>query len=128
MHGSYEFAKGWQVQAFARFNAPVFSLQGRSQTWYFHTIGVKRRFKNDKGGIGLGVDNPFTPHVSLVTNTSGPGFTFYDKRGVNMFGIKINFDYKFGKIEVEQPRKKVMKTIKNDDLKQGGDGGQQGGN
>lgn len=124
LHGFYKISKRFSVEAFARVNAPSFSLQGRSTNWYFHSIGIKRRFKNDKGGIGLGVDNPFTPHVVYKTETSGPGFTFSDRRDINMLGVRVNFDYRFGKIEFEQmPKEK--KGIKNDDLKQGES--QQGG-
>lgn len=126
--GNYKFHKFWTVEAFARFNAPAFSLQGRATSWYFHTIGIKRRFKSDKGGIGLGVDNPFTPHVYYNTFQQGNDFKFTDKREVNMLGLRINFDYRFGKVEFEQPQKQ-RKGIKNDDLKPGdGGGGTQGGN
>lgn len=124
--GNYKFLKNWTVEAFARFNAPVFSLQGRATSWYFHTVGVKRRFKNDKGGIGLGIDNPFTPHVYYTTSQSGNDFRFNDRKEINMLGVRINFDYRFGKVEFEQAPKKQGK-IKNDDIKQGDGGSQNGG-
>jgi ferric enterobactin receptor len=127
LFGNYKFAKYWMVEAFARFNAPNYSLQGKSTSWYFHTIGVKRRFNKDKGGIGIGVDNPFTAHVYYTTQQKGSDFSFVDKRQVNMLGIRFNFDYRFGKIEFEQPPK-PKKGIKNDDLKQGDGQGGQGGN
>lgn len=125
--GFYKFSKNWSAEAFTRINAPTFSLQGKTQNWYFHTIGIKRRFKNDAGGIGLGIDNPFTPHVTYTTIQEGQNFSFRDVREVNMLGIRINFDYKFGKVEMDQG-KKPRKGIKNDDLKQGGNdqGGQSG--
>lgn len=125
--GFYKFTKQWSVESFMRVNAPTFSLQGRTQNWYFHTIGVKRRFKNDAGGIGIGVDNPFTPHVTYITDQSGIDFSYHDVREINMLGIRVNFDYKFGKVEVEQ-NNKPKKGIKNDDLKPGGNdqGGQSG--
>lgn len=116
--GNYKFATNWTVEAFARINAPTFSLQGKVQNWYYHSIGIKRRFSNDKGGIGLGIDNLFTPHVYYNTEQSGKDFRFYDRREINMLGIRINLDYKFGKVEFQQP-KKSGKGIKNDDLKQG---------
>lgn len=126
--GSYKFAKQWSAEAFARINAPSISLQGRTQNWYFHTVGFKRRFKKDNGGIGIGIDNPFTPHVTYTTRQSGPDFSYLDVREINMLGVRVNFDYRFGKVEMEQP-KKPKKGIKNDDLKQGNsDGSGQGTN
>lgn len=125
--GFYKLGKNWSAEAFTRVNAPSYSLQGRTQNWYFHTLGIKRRFKNDVGGIGLGVDNPFTPHVTYTTVQEGKDFSYKDVRQINMLGIRLNFDYRFGKVEVEQP-KKSKKGIKNDDLKPGGNdaGGQSG--
>jgi outer membrane receptor protein involved in Fe transport len=125
--GNYKFLKNWTVEAFARFNAPAFSLQGRATSWYFHTVGVKRRFKNDKGGIGIGVDNPFTPRVYYTTSQKGTDFTFTDRKEINMLGVRVNLDYRFGKIETEMPQKKATKGVKNDDVKQGEGGGQNGG-
>lgn len=125
--GFYKFTQNWSVETFTRVNAPTFSLQGRTQNWYFHTIGFKRRFKNDVGGIGVGLDNPFTPHVKYTTVQSGPDFYYLDKRDINMLGIRVNFDYRFGKVEVDKPNKN-NKGIKNDDLKPGNnDSGGQGG-
>ncbi|MCC7299332.1 MAG: TonB-dependent receptor [Bacteroidia bacterium] len=119
MYGFYKITTKWSMEGYARLNAPTFSLQGRTQNWYFHTLGIKRRFKNDVGGIGLGIDNPFTPRVTYTTVQTGTDFNYKDVREINMLGIRINFDYRFGKVEVEQA-KKPKKGIKNDDLKQGG--------
>lgn len=135
MHFQYKFNKKFVAEGFGRMNAPSFSLQGRVQNWYFHSIGFKRRFNNDKGGIGVGFDNPFTPKVTYTTytesNTPGSVFTFSDVRTMNMFGFRINFDYRFGKMEFQQEPPKGQgkkKGIKNDDLKEGdGQGGQGGG-
>lgn len=117
--GFYKFTPRWSVESFVRINAPTFSLQGRTQNWYFHTIGIKRRFKKDQGGIGIGVDNPFTPHITYTTIQTGKDFSFNDVREINMLGIRLNFDYKFGKLETESYQK-PKKGIKNDDLKPGG--------
>lgn len=123
VHFNYKFTKRFIVEGFSRINAPSFSLQGKSQNWYFHAIGFKRRFKNDRGGIGMGIDNPFTPTVTYTTYTEGKDFTYKDVRKVNMLGLKINFDYRFGKVdfqsETAKPSGGKKKGIKNDDLKEG---------
>jgi hypothetical protein len=104
-------------------NAPSFSLQGYSQNWLFHMIGFKRQFKNDQGGIGFGFDNPFSPVVHLKTENQGNGFTYLQDRELNMWGVRINFDYKFGKISSQPENIREIK-IKNEDLKNGdGQGG-----
>jgi len=123
LRGNVKIGKNWMIEAFSRVNAPSYSLQGYSQNWLFHMIGFKRQFKNEKGGIGFGFDNPFTPVVHLKTENIGNGFTYLQDRELNMWGVRINFDYKFGKIN-SQPENIIEIKIKNEDLKNGdGQGG-----
>jgi outer membrane receptor protein involved in Fe transport len=116
--GSYNISKNYTIEMFARFNAPTFSLQGYSANWFMHVISVKRRFKNDKGGIGLGLDNPFSPQVDYKTDNKGLNFSYFEMRRTTMWGVRINFDYAFGGVQVEKP-KPVERKLKNDDLKDG---------
>jgi outer membrane receptor protein involved in Fe transport len=123
LRGNVKLGKHWMLEAFSRVNAPSFSLQGYSQNWLFHTIGFKRQFKNDQGGIGFGFDNPFSPVVHLKTENQGNGFTYLQDRELNMWGVRINFDYKLGKISSQPENIREIK-IKNEDLKNGdGQGG-----
>lgn len=115
---SYTYKKRWMFELFSRVNAPLYSLQGYTANWFFHMIGVKRRFKNDKGGIGFGIDNPLTPVVDYKTVNNGIGFSYNEIRRTQMWGFRINFDYSFGSIETEKPKTPERK-LKNDDLKDG---------
>ena len=115
---NYSISKNYTVEIFARFNAPTFSLQGYSANWFMHVISVKRRFNKDKGGIGLGLDNPFSPQVDYMTDNKGQNFSYYEMRRTTMWGVRISFDYSFGGVEVEKS-KPVERKLKNDDLKEG---------
>jgi outer membrane receptor protein involved in Fe transport len=123
VRSSMKLNKNWQIELWGRFNAPTFSLQGTATNWFFHMIGVKRRFHNDKGGIGFGLDNPFIPRTDFITKASGPDFSYYNLQRINMFGVRVNFDYKFGSMTIEKP-KPVLRKLQNDDLKPAG--GQEG--
>lgn len=120
---SVKITKEWQVELWGRFNAPTYTLQGFTTNWFFHMLGVKRRFKNDKGGLGFGLDNPFIPKMDFITRTSGSDFNYYNVQRLNMWGVRVNFDYKFGSITIEKP-KPVNRKLQNDDLKP--PGGQEG--
>jgi hypothetical protein len=122
LRGNYKISKNWMMEAFARVNAPSFSLQGYSQNWLFHMIGFKKQFKNKKGGLGFGFDNPITPIINLKTENEGLDFKFYERRKLNVWGVRINFEYTFGKITSEKDQPKEIK-LKNEDLKQDGNQG-----
>ena len=123
VRSSLKLNKYWQMELWGRFNAPTFTLQGTATNWFFHMIGVKRRFANDKGGFGFGLDNPFIPRTDFITKASGQDFNYYSLQRINMWGVRVNFDYKFGAMTIEKP-KPVMRKLQNDDLKPAG--GQEG--
>lgn len=123
IRSSLKLNKYWQMELWGRFNAPTFTLQGTATNWFFHMIGVKRRFHSDKGGFGFGLDNPFIPRTDFITKASGQDFDFYSLQRINMWGVRVNFDYKFGAMTIEKP-KPVLRKLQNDDLKPAG--GQEG--
>ena len=123
LRSSLKLNKYWQMELWGRFNAPTFTLQGTATNWFFHMIGVKRRFDNDKGGFGFGLDNPFIPRTDFITKASGQDFNYYSLQRINMWGVRVNFDYKFGAMTIEKP-KPVLRKLQNDDLKPAG--GQEG--
>lgn len=122
LRGSVKLKNNWQMEVWGRFNAPTITLQGYSMSWFFHMVGFKKRFKEDRGGLGFGIDNPLSPQIDIVTKTQGPGFTFYNMQRLNLWGARINFDYKIGSMSVEKPAA-VKRKLQNDDLKKAeGDG------
>ncbi len=123
LRGNYSINDDWLIEGFSRINAPQFSLQGFSQNWMFHTIGIKRIFNEGKGGLGLGLDNPFTPRITLKTENLGQSFELYSQRVLNMWGVRINFNYSFGDVKTKNPNIRGIR-IKNEDLKNGSGAGE----
>jgi outer membrane receptor protein involved in Fe transport len=121
--GSYKFNKTWAVQAFGNFNGPKYSLQGKTTSFFFYNASVKREFKNEKGSFGLGLDNFLSPYLKFKSEYSGPGFNFQSTNKFFFLGVRVSFEYRFGKVEFTGGKKK---KIKNDDLKQGEEGGMGG--
>ncbi len=124
LFASYKFNTKWGVQTFGNFNGPKYSVQGKSTSFFYYNLSVRRSFKGDKGGIGLGLDNFASPYINFNSEYKGSDFTYNSTNHMLFFGIRLSFDYKFGKMEFKQPKKR---GIKNDDLKEGGDDQQQGG-
>ena len=119
LFGSYKFTDRWGIQAFGNFNGPRYSIQGKSTSMTIYSLGGRYEFKNKKGGIGMGVDNFFTPYMHFRNEYSGQDFSYVSDNKILFFGVRVNFDYRFGKMEFKQNKKR---GIKNDDLKdEGGD-------
>lgn len=124
---NYKFNTTWGVQAFGNFNGPRYSVQGKSTSFFYYNLSARYSLKEDKGGIGLGVDNFATPYIYFKNEYKGSDFTYSSTNKMNFIGVRLSFDYRFGKMDFRAPKKR---GVKNDDLKEGGDdsqGGQMGG-
>jgi ferric enterobactin receptor len=120
----YKFSTKWSVSAFGNFNGPKFSVQGTSTSFFYYNLSLRRVLKDDKGGIGLGLDNFATPYMNMRNDYSGMNFIYKSDNKIRFFGVRASFDYRFGKMEFKQPKKK---GINNDDLKPGEDNNNMGG-
>ena len=124
LFGSYKFGKQWGIMAFGNFNGPKISVQGISTSFWYYNMSARREFKNGKGGIGFGLDNFASWYMHFRNEYSGDGFTYKGDNKILFLGARISFDYRFGKMEFSGSKKK---GIKNDDLKDGGGEGMDGG-
>jgi outer membrane receptor protein involved in Fe transport len=138
LFGNYKISDRWTLQGFGFFRGRQVFLQGYQGGFGTYSLAVRREFSNKKGGIGLGIENFFTPQFVIRGKTETP---LIDQSNVNIrdvFSVRINFNYRIGKMSFEnQPRRR--RSVNNDDLKenggdmdmgqqlQGGSGGGRGG-
>lgn len=87
-----------------------------------YSLGVRKDLKEKKGSIGIGAENFFTPAFKIRSTAESPTL---DQKSLNIMhnmSVRVTFSYRLGKMSMEQ-RPKRRKSIDNDDLKDGGDGG-----
>ncbi|MGV3589857.1 MAG: TonB-dependent receptor domain-containing protein [Adhaeribacter sp.] len=118
LNASYTFNKGISAQVFGMFNSPRLTLQGKSSSWTYYNLALKKELLNKKASISAGVDNPFSQTLKMrntfKTNTSEQDNLLY----VYTRQFRISANYQFGKMDFKnQPRRK--KKISNDDAKAG---------
>ncbi|CAN5594776.1 outer membrane beta-barrel family protein [soil metagenome] len=123
LFGSLKFTDRWGVQAFGNFSGPKYSVQGYSTSFFYYNLSARREFKNGKGGVGLGLDNFASPYLHFKSVYDGDGFSYRTDNKIFFLGVRLSLDYRFGKMEFGNSKKK----IKNDDLKPGDEGGVEGG-
>jgi ferric enterobactin receptor len=57
----------WGITLFGLINSPKLTTQGKQATWFVYNVGVRRDLWKKKGGISIGIDNPFHPKMNLKT-------------------------------------------------------------
>jgi outer membrane receptor protein involved in Fe transport len=115
---------GWGIQGFGGMWGPKVQLQGRQSGFPMYALGVKKDFNNKKGSFGIAGENffsngKFSSEIISATLNQTSSRTLFNR------GVRVNLAYKFGKIGFEQ--KKKTRSVKNDDVKDGGGGDGGGG-
>jgi hypothetical protein len=122
LFGSYNLSKGWGAQFFGFYRGRQVQLQGTQGGMGFYGLGIKKDFNNKKGSIGFGADNFFTREMKIRSEVTSPLVNRESLNVMRNMGFRINISYRIGKMSMDAKPKR-RKSINNDDLKEGGDGG-----
>lgn len=121
LFSNYKINDRWTIQAFGFFRGRQVNLQGYQGGFGTYSIAARREFKNKKGGIGIGIENFFTPQFIIRGRTETPLIDQSNTNIRDVFSVRINFNYRIGKMSFEnQPRRR--RSVSNDDLKENGGG------
>ncbi|NDK56601.1 outer membrane beta-barrel family protein [Pontibacter fetidus] len=130
-NSSYTFGKGISAQFNGGFNSRRVQLLGKFNSFSFHQIAIKKELFDKKGGVSIGLDNPFRKSMKMendvVASATPVNPASYEQHiRINNYnrGVRVSFDYRFGKMDQQRPPKR-KKSIRNDDAKQGDGGGVQ---
>ena len=122
MFGSYNLNKGWAVQFFGFGRGRNVQLQGYQGNFRMYSVGLRKEFNEKRGSVGFGLENFLQKSIKIKSETVSPQVTQYGLNTMNNFSFRVNFSYRIGKMSVDQ-RPNRRRSINNDDLKEGGDGG-----
>jgi ferric enterobactin receptor len=120
----YKLNDGWSLQAFTFMRGRQVQLQGIRGGFGMYSIGVNKDFANKKGSIGFSADNFAGKGWNVHSEMVSPTFTQSNDMLLYNRNVKINFTYKFGKLDFVEPGKKT-KSVNNTDVK--GDADSNGG-
>lgn len=124
LNGNWQFKENWAVEAFGFYNTPRAQLQGKVSGMRYYNFSVKREIWKKKASLSLGLDNIFERATMVRTTYATPTSDFENESRFFRRGVRVSFNYNFGKMNFNAPARK--KTIRNDDVKGGGEGGNSG--
>jgi len=121
LFGSYSFGKDWGLQFFSFYRGIRVELQGTRGSFYIYSLSLAKSFLEKRASIGFGAEQFFNPVMYIKTNLVSPVIQQQSTDELHRLNFKINFSYRIGKLSTESTRKR-RKSVKNDDLKDGGGG------
>jgi outer membrane receptor protein involved in Fe transport len=125
MFGSYNLNKGWGFQFFGFYRGRQVQLQGTQGGFGIYSLGLKKDFNNKKGSIGFGAENFFTPAFRIRGELNSPVVERKTLMELHNMSFRVNLSYRIGKMSMDAPKRR--RSVNNDDLKDGGDSGMDGG-
>ncbi len=127
MFGNYTLPKDWQAQLFTFARGNQVQLQGTSGGFAAYGLNFNKQFKEKRGSFGFGAENFLMKEFVIRNEIVTPSIVQNSTNRIQNLNFKLNFNYRIGKMSLDQ-RPKKRKSITNDDLKDGGEGqGEQGG-
>lgn len=123
MFGNYTLPKNWQIQLFSFARGRQVQLQGTSGGFAAYGLNLNKQFNEKRGSIGFGAENFLAKEFIIRNQIITPTIIQNSTSAIRNLNFKVNFSYRIGKLSMDQ-RPRRRKSINNDDLKDGGDGGQ----
>ncbi|MDW3651908.1 MAG: TonB-dependent receptor [Bacteroidia bacterium] len=121
------FNSGWSIQAFSFMRGRRVELQGSRGGFGMYGLGMNKDFNNKKGSLGIAAENFAGKGWNVRSELNSPIFSQSNSMLLFNRNIKVNFTYKFGTLEMKDARRKT-RSVRNDDLMQGGNDSMGGGN
>jgi hypothetical protein len=121
--GNYSLPKNWQAQLFSFARGNQVNLQGSSGGFAVYGLSFNKQFAEKKGSIGFGAENFLMSEFKMKNEITTPTIVQNSTNTMRNMNFKVNFNYRIGKMSMDQ-RPKRRKSINNDDMKEGGDSGQ----
>lgn len=122
LFGNYTLPKDWQVQVFTFARGNRVQLQGSQGGFAAYGLGLNKQFNEKRGSIGFGADNFLSKEFKVRNEIITPTIVQNSTNIMRNMNFKINFSYRIGKLSMDQ-RQRKKKSVNNDDLKGGGEGG-----
>jgi len=127
LFSSLSLKNGWGIQGFGFVRGSRVELQGRQGGFGVYNLGVRKDFKNKRGSLGLSAENFLSNTFRIRNEFNSPTFTQTSQTLLYNRGVRLNFNYRIGKMSFDQQRQgRRRRSVDNDDVKQGeSDGGTQ---
>lgn len=122
--GNYKLGQGWGIQGFGFYRGRQVQLQGSQGGFGIYSLNLRKEFNEGRGSIGFGAENFLSPTIKVRNELNSPTFSQTSTNVMHNMNFKVNFSYRIGKMTSDAPRRR-KKSVSNDDLKGGGEGGVQ---
>lgn len=113
--------KDFRIEGSYFYRSPTQTLQGTNLSFRYASIGMNKQFSK-RVSLGFSIFSPFNKFLTFESEFRTDDFYQLNRRDRQFRSFRLNFGYKFGKLNFKQPRQRRSK-IRNDDQK-GGEGGE----
>lgn len=107
------------ISGFGMYRGRTILLQGTRSGWYRYSLGLKQSILKGKGDISLSAVNFLSATTNTVSEFTYDEAIFRNVSYRNTRGIRLGFNYSFGQMKFQKPKKQIQNTdLKSDTERQ----------
>ncbi|WP_166727626.1 outer membrane beta-barrel family protein [Mucilaginibacter gilvus] len=110
---SYAFLKTWRTSINGGFYGPTLLLQGRLNSYFYHSFSLSKRLLKNKLVAALAISNPFNKYRLAKSEIHATDFNQNFNSYTYFRNINLSLNYSFGRLKKEI--KRADRGIDNDD-------------
>lgn len=118
---SFYLPKSWEIDANGGFSYDGKGLQSTSSFYFWDSYTLSKSFKDDLWNVYITIQSPFRKESISKTTTTTPVSELISKGFQRTRGFSIGFSFDFG--HLDSVVKRTQRSISNDDLSGGDEGG-----
>lgn len=122
MNFTLSLPKDLKFEANGFYLSPRVGIQGVRSAYTRSSFGLRKEIWKKKGSIGIVVVQPFKRDVTFPTRLESATFRQNSSYSFAQRSYGLSFSYRFGKLDFNKAPRQRNAKIKNDDLKDGGEG------
>lgn len=110
---TWRFAPSFYINCYGSWASADIYLQGKQNSYTYSNFSIQKSWMNDNFKIALSIDNPFTSSISVKRNYELDGLRYKSDIQYHNRGLRIFFNYKFGKKDMERNMKIKQNILNN---------------
>lgn len=122
LSSTFAITKKTKLELWAMIRTPRVTLQGTQATFWMYSLGFQQDLFGKRGSLGIRIANLFHRALHFDSDLEGADFYQVSKFEYPFRSYALSFNYRFGKLDFKAKDRKSR--VKNDDLKDSGNGEQ----
>lgn len=111
LNAGYDFPNNLSAEIFGNYNTPRIGLQGKTPSFLYYTMAIRKQLLHKNLSVGLTATNPFNTYTIQSSSIRQSGNTQFSYRRVPFQSFGITLSYKFGGLKFDEDKQNGEQSV-----------------